>query len=255
VTDDYHLLARYYDAENADTTADLEVYAALAADCDGPVLDVGCGTGRVAFHLAQAGIEVVGVDRSEAMLARARQKRDALGLSEAQVELQQADVRDLDLGRRFGLIVFAYGGFMHLLTPADQRAALRCLAKHLMEDGRLVMDLHNPIPAFVGAEDDTLMLERTFTDPDTGEQVMQQSASSLDRVSQCMRVVWIYDRLASDGALRRLVAPAQLRFTFAPEMALLLEASGMSLRHLYGNYDLDPYAEDSPRMLVVAAVA
>jgi SAM-dependent methyltransferase len=197
---------------------------------------------------------VVGIDRSEAMLARARHKRDALGLSEAQVELQQADVRNFDLGRRFGLIVFAYGGFMHLLTPADQRAALGCLAKHLT-DGRLVMDLHNPIPIFASAEDDTLMLERTFTDPETGEQVIQQSASSLDRVSQCIRVTWIYDRLASDGTLRRLVAPAQLRFTFAPEMALLLEASGMSLRHLYGNYDLDPYAEDSPRMLVVAAVA
>ena len=71
--DDY---APFYDWENARTLGrrDVPFWRTLALQSDGPVLELGCGTGRISIPLARAGVSVVGIDRSDAMLARARQR-------------------------------------------------------------------------------------------------------------------------------------------------------------------------------------
>src|SRR4051812_22305147 len=73
-TDFYDTIARYYDAENEDMTDDLELYSTLAEQTGGPILDVGCGTGRVMLHLASEDYHVAGLDTSKAMLERGRRK-------------------------------------------------------------------------------------------------------------------------------------------------------------------------------------
>lgn len=96
----------------------------------GSVLDAGCGTGRVAIELARHGIEVVGVDVDASMLATAAERAPEL-------TWVRADLADLDLGRRFDLVVMA--GNVPLFTPAGTEAALVAgVARHVVPGGRLV---------------------------------------------------------------------------------------------------------------------
>jgi len=250
--DPYVALVQTYDAETGDMRDDLAAFHTLARRFGGPVLDVGCGTGRVAFDLAEQGYAVVGVDVSAPMLERARQRAASENVGEDRIRWLEADITALALDDRFGLAVFAYNGFMHLLEQSAQQAALAHIAGHLRPGGGLALDLPNPVEMFRAEDTPGLVLERIFDDPQTGEQVMQQSLASVDRAEQILSVTWIYDRIGADGVVRRHIAPVRLRYTMAAELRLLLAGAGFERVALYGDYDFAEYTEDSPRLLAVA---
>jgi len=124
---------------------DIRFFVDAAIDAGSPILEVGCGTGRVLIPTARAGVEVVGLDFSSHMLAvcseRLRQQSTDV---QSRVQLVQADMRSFDLARRFNLITLPFRPFQHLLTVPDQRACLETLRAHLADDGRLILDLFNP---------------------------------------------------------------------------------------------------------------
>lgn len=253
--DFYEDVARYYDSENAGLQEDFNAYDILASRFGSPVLDVGCGTGRIALHLARTGFDVVGIDASGAMLDRAREHAKEQGGNAAKIEWLEADVRDLDRSERFGLAIFAFSGFMHLLEHSEQIKALQRIAAHLRPGGGVAIDIANPIDIFRSEDVDSLVVERMFIDADTGNTVMQQSLASFDRVSQIMSLTWVYDRIGTDGVIHRLLMPQRVRYTLASEMSLLLQFVGLEQAEIYGDYDFNPYAEDSPRLLAVATRA
>lgn len=255
MSDPYAALVRYYDAETADYAVDIPVYAMLAERFGGPVLDVGCGTGRVAFAFARRGIGVIGIDTSQAMLERARARAGREGIEPAQIDWRQVDVTELALDDRFGLAIFAYNGFMHLLEQDRQLTALKRLAAHVKAGGGLAIDIANPVEMFRVEDVPGLVLERLFTDPETGQTVLQQSLASVNRATQVMSLTWIYDRIGPEGAVFRHLVPLQLRYTTASEMRLLLRQAAFSDIELYGDYDFSPYEEDSPRLFVIATRA
>ncbi len=248
----YRDMARFYDAENRDRVEDLPLYEELFEETGGPVLDVGCGTGRVAFHLAGAGAQVTGIDTSVEMLERAEAHRAGRPDLAGRVHFHRADITAFESDARFGLVIFAYHGFMHLLTQAGQLAALRRMAAALREGGRLVIDLPNAAEAYAAEDEIGLVFERTFTDPAAGCTVMQQSISQIDRAAQQLTVTWVYDAIAQDGTVRRTLVPLVLRYTFLAEMDLLLAASGLRRVQCYGDYDGIPFDEGCPHMVVVA---
>jgi len=134
--DVYEKLARFYDLEHGELTADLVFYLHFARQANGPVLDAGCGTGRLLVPLVQAGISATGVDSSPAMLSVAGRK---LG---GQVTLIEGDMRTVALSGRFALIIISINTFMHLLTIEDQRAALTNLARYLAPGGKIIVKDH-----------------------------------------------------------------------------------------------------------------
>ncbi|HEC21880.1 MAG TPA: class I SAM-dependent methyltransferase [Chloroflexi bacterium] len=253
--DPYARLVRYYDVENADLVEDLAAYDRLVRRFGGPVLDVGCGTGRVAFHLAQQGVRVVGVDISRAMLTRAQERAARRRSVPSQPLWLQADVTTLALAERFGLAIFAYNGFMHFLDQGQQIRALERLRAHLKPGGGLVIDLPGPLEISQADDVASLVVERIFTDPDTGHTVIQQSLLSVNRATQIMDITWVYDSVGPGGSLRRDLIPLRLRYTTAPEMRLLLERVGLRPVELCGDYEFNPYQEESPRLFVIATRA
>jgi SAM-dependent methyltransferase len=278
----YDTLARFYDLENADFTDDLEFWVRLAKERGGPVLELGCGTGRVTQQIARAGCAIVGLDNSEAMLALARAKlaraeSDRNASLAARVTLVLGDMTDFEIPisqipksqssvfnlqssianspiLQFSLIICPFNTFMHLLTPGDQLAMLACARKHLKPGGRLVLDLTNPGPVYVdGDAAGALTPQRTFRDEERNLTIQQFSTFRLERTWQLAHIQWQYDAVSSaDGTVTRTLAPMTLRYTFPAEMGLLLERTGFKLARFYGDWAESPLTDDSERMIVVA---
>jgi SAM-dependent methyltransferase len=248
----YDTMARFYDAENADMVVDLALYGELAHECGDPVLDMGCGTGRVMLFLAQHGHRVVGVDPSAAMLARGRAKLDRLPALKPRVTMLAGDALHTPLAERFALIIVPYNTFMHFPDLATQLAVLAHLGALLTDDGQLVIDIPSAGEAYATQDNSGLVLERMFTEPESGHLVMQHSVSTIDRAEQLLHVTWIYDEIRGDGAVHRTLAPLVLRYVFPGEMQLMLRAAGLELLAFYGDYDRQPLVDGSPRMLTLA---
>jgi SAM-dependent methyltransferase len=241
----YEKLARFYDLDHSHLTADLIFYLHIARQASGPVLEVGCGSGRVLLPLVEAGIEVTGIDTSAAMLALTRRKVGD------RATLIEGDMRTVTLPGRYALIIISINTFMHLQTTADQLAALTNLARHLTPDGQLIIDL--PAGDELAHQDPNarLTLDKTFLDAATGRQVLKLTASHVDWVRQRQEITYIYDELLESG-IRRTVVPMTLRYVFRYELMLLLEKAGYDLVALYGDYDMSPYDDGGTRMIAVA---
>jgi SAM-dependent methyltransferase len=250
----YARLARYYDLENADLTEDLDFWIELAEEYGDPILELGCGTGRVLLNLARRGHRLTGVDNAPEMLSLLQAKLQlASNRHLAQPpELIESSMEAFRTPQAFRLALMPYNTFMHLLSPEAQIAALTRIRQHLAPGGALALDMPNPGEAYA-AQEQGLTLERTFADGD--RTVQQLSSVSIDRAAQLAYITWLYDATAPDGGLTRTIVPLTLRYTFPGEMRLLLERCGLALLHLYGNYDRSPYADGAPRMLVLATAA
>ena len=136
--------AAWHDVECGSYSADLPLWRELATARGGPVLDVGCGTGRVALDLAARGLEVVGVDPDEPLAAALTARARAAGLP---ARAHPADGRALALGRRFPLCLLAMQVAQLVGGPAGRAALLRSLADHLEPGGLLAIALADPFEA------------------------------------------------------------------------------------------------------------
>lgn len=249
----YDRLAQFYEWEHHGFQGDLPLYLGFAKAAQGAILDAACGTGRLTLPLAEAGYVVTGVDSSAEMLAIAR-SRVANSPGGPRVQLEQADLRSIELGRLFGMAMVALSSFQHLLTTGDQRRALGRLAAHLAAGGLLVVDLVNPSPEWLAAGDGALVHQRTapFPDPEGSEQLSKFVARTSYFDTQREQLLLVYDLVGAEGTMRRLSLEMELRFLFRYEAELLLEDAGFRLRGIYGDYDLEDYQTSSPRMILVA---
>ena len=175
-------LARLYDLDLQDDPGDLELWTALAAEADGPVLELMAGSGRIAVPLAEEGHEVTAVDLDLAMLARARTRAEAAGAETAErLTLVAADVAAPDLGwapvpprvRGPELVLL-------LSSRAAQRAAWETLAAHLAPGGVAAVDTWLPDAHDLARYDGRLHLEYYRPDPETGRWVTKMAAAQHD---------------------------------------------------------------------------
>ena len=130
-----------YDAVYAYVRQDLPFYVEEAAASGGPILELGCGTGRVSVAVARAGVDVFGLDSSPEMLEKARLKADTLQNGSGSLTLIRADMRSYELDGRFPLIIVPFRGFLSLLTVEDQTRTLLNAKRHLAPGGRLVFNI------------------------------------------------------------------------------------------------------------------
>jgi SAM-dependent methyltransferase len=249
----YEGLADLYDWEHRDFQDDIPLYLGFAGVVSGPVLEAGCGTGRVLVPLARAGHSVTGVDLSAEMLAAARILAEREGVAD-RVELLQADMRELALDRRFGTALVALGSFHHLLTVDDQRDALRGLAASLVSGGLMILDLVNPSPEWLAAGDGALVhqFSSPFPGPDGSDWLTKMVARTLFFEEQREESLLVYDRTRPDGLVVRRSLLMETRLLFRFEAEHLLRSEGFSIRNVYGNYDLGDYTASSSRMIFVA---
>lgn len=251
------LLATLYDLEYAQHTEDIDFYrqfaSALDADHALPVLELGCGTGRILVRLAEEGFSVTGVDSSAAMLEICAEATRERGVSD-RVNLVQADMRHpADLPHaRYNLAFSALNTFAYLLTTEDQLAMLRSVRTALVQHGLLVLDMTPPWPHLLPPSDGGIVHAGTFAGPHPGSTVHKLVTGHVEPATQTHRVRFFYETESADGTLQRVSTEQVFRWTGRYEMELLLQAAGYSLDQLYGSYDLDDFNDDSERMIFVA---
>ena len=249
-------IADYYDESPIvrGRTQDVAFYRQAARDFGDPILELGCGTGRITMALAQMGKRVTGLDLSERMLEYATRKRSKLHTEERErVHLVQGDMAKFDLREKFRLIIIPFRPFQHLLEVKEQMACLDCARKHLMPGGRLILDvfqtdaerMHDPVHMR-----ETPVVEYKTSD---GRKVgITERVAAFHRAEQINDVEMIYTIEHPGGKKERLVFAWPLRYFFRYEVEHLLARCGFRVRALYGNFDGMPLEDSSPEMIFVA---
>lgn len=240
--DAFAVIAPFYDLDLEGYDDDVEMYRELARTRGADVLELGCGTGRVAGALAEDGLEVVGVDVSEAMLAIARERARA-------VSFVRADMRSLDLGRRFACVLVPLGGLQHMETAAEVAGALGVVARHLAPDGLAVVDVETPLPDDFAPGPQPLVEHwtRRWQGGSVTKLVAVEAAPSLG----LRYVTWHFDVQEPEGPLRRHSAQFALRTVTAGELELAARLAGLAVTAWYGDYDLSPLGDDASRTVAL----
>jgi len=249
-------IADYYDESPvvSKRLQDVAFYRDAARDLGDPILELGCGTGRITMALAEAGKRITGLDLSERMLERAVRKRAALRVeARERVHLVQGDMARFDLGESFRLVIIPFRPFQHLLEVRQQVDCLNCVRKHLAPGGRLILDVFQTDAERM--HDPMHMREVLLTEYKTGDsrQVrISERVTAFHRAEQRNDVEMIFSIRHPDGRQERLVFAWTLRYFFRYEVAHLLARCGFQVAAEYGNFDRTTIRDDSPEMIFVA---
>jgi SAM-dependent methyltransferase len=236
--------------------SDVAFFVEAAEKAGGPVLELGCGTGRVLIPTARAGIDIVGLDASTPMLSVCRERlRAEPHAVQARVDLVPGDMRAFDLGRVFSLVTIPFRPFQHLITVDEQLACLQRVSRHLAADGTFILDVFNPsLDSLVdqpGAGE--FGDEPEFTMPDGRRVIRRQRLVAHDRAAQTIQVELIYYVTFPDAREERLVHRFAMRYLFRFEAEHLLARAGFAVEHLYADYDKRPYGALYPGELIFVA--
>jgi SAM-dependent methyltransferase len=226
---------------------EVDFYGQVAKQGDGSILELACGTGRVAIPLARAGFQVSGIDIAEAMLGQARSKAVAEDLD---VDWIIGDIRNFDLGRRFGLIFIPNNSICHMLTRADFSSTITSVKKHLCPEGRFVIDVFVPAPELLVDRGDERLPFSEYDAPDSGDHIVVTHTYRYERDTQIKRIVTYHT--FPDG--REVAGTLDMRMYYPQELDGLLELNGIRIEQKYGGFDRRPFGSDTGRQLVVCSV-
>jgi SAM-dependent methyltransferase len=242
---------RYYDHAYRTHTRDVAFYAELARACRGPVLELGAGTGRVTLGMLRAGAQVVAVDQSAPMLARARERLQKLPVEQrARVEFHRADLRKLRLRQRFGLVIAPFNLFMHMYTRDDVERALDTVHRHLRPGGRFALDVLMPDLGVLRRDPARVYRCRPVYDPTDRKHYAYGEAFDYDPVHQVQRVRMHFQQLDQPDNDRE--TPLDLRFFFPEELLALLHYNGLSVQARYGDFSRAPLSAQSEHQIILA---
>jgi ubiquinone/menaquinone biosynthesis C-methylase UbiE len=233
-------LAACYDPLNPPDAADA-YYLALAGDVPKTILDMGCGTGRLAAALAQRGHRVTGADPAVGMLRIARSRPGT-----ARVRWIESNAADLALDSRFDLIIMTGHVFQVFLEDDDVRATLRNLRRHLAPGGKLAFETRNPLIEEWREWTPDLTRERIDV-PGIGAVEIHYDIAGVEGERVTFET---HFRFAPDDTV---VATTTLRFISPDALAAFLHDADFSNVTWYGDWDKSPISATSPEIIVIAS--
>lgn len=245
------LVVKYYDlAFGISGEAEVAWYLRKCRAYGGPVLDLGCGTGRLAILLAREGFEVTAIDQSAGMLNQFREKlRGQPAAVRQRVHIENHRMSDFSLGRKFNTVICC-DAFFHNLTVEEEMSCLRQVAQHLRPDGHFVFNLPNPTCEFIlksaasGGKDFEERGRYRLEDGSGTLLVEQAQAGSLEeqRITTTLRIT----RYDSDGnEIEKGESNWTTRYLFRYEAVHLLYRCGFEIEALVGDYREGPVTEKS----------
>jgi SAM-dependent methyltransferase len=213
----------------------------------GPILELACGTGRVAIPLAREGFQVAGVDISDPMLAEAKRKSDREGVH---VEWIKGDVRDFDLGKRFGLVIFPANALLHLLRSEDLEPCLACVRRHLKPGGKFIIDVFVPNLDILRRNPEVRFFFSEYSDPSGNGDIVMTESNVYDPATQIMTVT-LFRALPGQG--EEAVGELILRIYFPQELDAILRYNGFTIDEKLGDYDGTLFDSSAAKQLIVCS--
>lgn len=237
-------LAELYDpAHRERDIGDESFYRELAMGAEGPVLEVGCGTGRIYLELLRAGVDADGFDISENMLEVLETKAQT---EELDAFVWRSDMREFEAPREYELVIIPFRTFLHNLTVKDQLATLRRCHDALGPDGRLALNIFTPDFEFIC---DTYGQPDSWTFHHEGEQYRVTDVT--DFVDEVEQIIASTRRVTKDGETIS-EATFELAMTSRREFELLLRTTGWSDWTFYGGFGGDTLETPDQEMVVIA---
>lgn len=227
---------------------DVAFFRRQAERFGGPVLELMCGSGRIAIPLAESALNITGVDLSKGMLDLARTKASRCDCA---VNWVEQDIRGLALDRRFGLVFVAMNSIGHVVERADLEAMLARVRTHLLPDGRFIVDAFNPSLTVLTHDPDQMRTIAEFDDDDTGEHILLVERNRYDAATQVNRVEWRF--VVEDGppdAVDEVVC-LDVRIYFPQELEALLAYNGFIVEAKFGGYDESPFQSGSEKQILI----
>jgi SAM-dependent methyltransferase len=217
----YDPIARLYDPWSASVTEDVEFYVEEARASGGPVVELACGTGRIAVPIAKAGIGVIGVDGSAAMLEVAQEYARSERVAEL-LDLRHGDFREPPVSERVPLVLIPFRSLLHMTTEADRLRALTAARELLLPGGRLVFDVFAP------SREDV---------EDTHGRWLEREPGIMERAD------WDESRRTLTLSVRRgdEASTMLLAWLSPPEWRQLLDRAGFDVEAQWGWFDRRPY--------------
>jgi len=239
---DFDKWASIYDLIYGEYKNDLEFYKNEAKKSKGKVLEIACGTGRLYLEILKTGIDIYGIDISDAMLKVLKQKANKLNLKP---KIYKADMRNLKLRNKFSLIMVPFRSFMHNLTIEDQVKSLKNFRRYLSPNGKLIINFFFPKPELmtkklgkvwkynIKANKEKLRAQGKYFLIDEVNQI----AAFTQSLFQKNKEIW-------KGRFK-------MTYFYKREFELLLRLAGFRKWKLYGGFNYKPYTEKTQEMVWV----
>jgi ubiquinone/menaquinone biosynthesis C-methylase UbiE len=242
--------APFYDWENARTVArrDVAFWQRLASAHEGPVLELGCGTGRISVPVARAGARLVGIDRSAEMLARGRQRLRRAKLQHRAL-LVRGDIRALPFRRRpgFDLVMAPYGILQSLTRERDLVETLQSVARVLRRGALFGIDLVPDLPRWSEYKG-----RMSLAGPRGRGRLTLVESVRQDRKRHL--TIFDHEYIERRGAKRRVHRfSLTFRTLSVPQMARRLEAAGFRIQAVLGDYQGGPWDTRADTWVILAS--
>jgi SAM-dependent methyltransferase len=242
---DYSKVANLYDLY-ANTGMDVAFFVHEAQGRQS-VLELMCGTGRLSIPLIEAGVRLSCLDSSAEMLAFFKEKLQARGIS---IPIYEMDACHFSLPARYDLIIIPFNSFAEIRDPLEQEKSLRTIYAHLLEGGRLICTLHNPVVRLKSV-DGQIHQRGIFPLPDPGGHLILSTVENYDPATRLVQGAQFYELYDADGLLqsKRFV---QLVFYLhgKDNFEALVRSQGFEIEALYGDYKRSEFdAQRSPFMI------
>jgi len=239
-------VARFYDITYSKvlTGEDCSYYLKKISQTKGPVLEIGVGTGRIFTDALKMGADIYGIDVSPNMIDILKTKLDKKDHHRVKVQ----DARDLDIGKKFNLIIAPFRVFSHLLTIEDQLQVLNKIHDHLKPGGKLIFDVFVPNLKYLAEGlEDVPDFEGKY---EKGKKLTRFSSAEPDLAHQILHVTMQFIRKEDDKEIKK-EWHFPLRYFFRYELEHLIHRSKLELINIYGDFHENELDEESKDFIVI----
>ena len=239
-----------YDQVYSDVNDDIDFYVQESILSKGSVLELGCGTGRVTFPIAEAGIDLLALDNSMEMMKVALEKINYQDTVYPNLQFVRSDMRNFTFNKKFNLIIIPFRGFQSLLTVYDQTQTILNIKNHLTKNGRFIFNAFVPNSESMSSAHDVLYHNKDVQDIDNNRKFIIWNQSEYDQFNQIVHTRIVVDELNNTGqAVNRFYRDFSLRYGFRWELYHLLISHGFKLLNLYGDFEKSDFDDSSTEMI------